>query len=69
VISIVAGNVAYEGAIFWGSLSIMVAMIVAAVAAYGGDRFLVPVLDRIVGQARQIGGAVGAAGPPKSGGS
>jgi len=51
IISILAGNVAYYGIQFTTEkIDEVPSLILAGVAAYGGDRFLTPILQRITGR-------------------
>lgn len=50
IIALLAGNIAYYGGYYYAMLAEIVCFIGAAVAAYGGDRFLSPLLSRITGR-------------------
>ena len=49
-IAFLAGNIAYYGGYYYAGLSEIVCFIGAAVSAYGGDKFLSPLLSRITGK-------------------
>lgn len=51
VLAFLAGNVAYFGGYYLAGAPEIACFIAAAVAAYGGDKFLAPVLGRITGKA------------------
>lgn len=51
VIALLAGNIAYYGGYYYFAMAEIPCFIAAAVAAYGGDKFLSPLLSRITGRA------------------
>lgn len=51
IIAVLAGNIAYYGGFYYAGLAEIPCFIGAAVAAYGGDKFLSPLLSRITGKA------------------
>lgn len=53
VIAGLSGNIAYFGGFYYFGIAEVGCFIAAAVAAYGGDKFLTPVLGRITGRAQQ----------------
>src|SRR6266850_8221906 len=55
VIAMLAGNIAYYGGFYYLAIAEVACFIAAAVAAYGGDRFLSPLLTRVTGRAAQAG--------------
>lgn len=50
-LAVLAGNIAYFGGYYYAGLAEIPCFIGAAVAAYGGDKFLSPLLSRITGKA------------------
>lgn len=50
MIALLAGNIAYYGGMYYLAGPEIVCFIAAAVAAYGGDKFLSPLLSRITGK-------------------
>lgn len=50
--AVLAGNVAYFGALHYMHVAEVGAFISSGVAAWGGDKFLTPILQRIVGAGR-----------------
>jgi hypothetical protein len=55
VLGMLAGNIAYYGALYYLAIAEVACFIGAVVAAYGGDRFLSPLLSRVTGRAAQVG--------------
>lgn len=53
VIAALAGNIAYYGGYYYLSVAQVACFIGAAAAAWGGDKFLTPILTRITGRASQ----------------
>lgn len=53
VIAGLAGNIAYFGGFYYAGVAEAGCFIAAAVAAYGGDKFLAPLLSRITGRTPQ----------------
>lgn len=51
LLACLAGNVAYYGGYYYYTLAEILCFLAAAVAAYGGDKFLGAVLARITGKA------------------
>ena len=57
-VSLLAGNATYYGGVYVGMYGIAESLIGASLAAWGGDRFLGPVLERVVEMLRTaLGGA------------
>lgn len=54
-IAILAGNCAYYGGFHYFGMAEVLCFGAAAVAAYGGDRFLSPLLSRLTGRVQQGG--------------
>lgn len=50
VTAFLAGNIGFYGSFYYFSLAEVVCFITAAVAAWGGDKFLSPLLSRITGK-------------------
>jgi hypothetical protein len=55
VIAALAGNIAYFGGHYYLGVAQVACFIGAAAAAWGGDKFLTPILTRITGRASQQG--------------
>lgn len=51
-VAALAGNIAYFGGYYYAGLAQVVCFIGAAAAAWGGDKFLTPILARITGRAQ-----------------
>lgn len=50
LISILAGNISFYGGQYYAGLHEIPGLIGSGMAAYGGDRFLTPILSRITGR-------------------
>lgn len=50
MIALLAGNIAYYGGFYYFAIAEIPSFIAGAVAAYGGDKFLSPLLSRITGK-------------------
>lgn len=50
MVAMLAGNIAYYGAMYYFGVADIGCFISAAVCAYGGDKFLSPLLSRITGR-------------------
>jgi hypothetical protein len=48
VVALLAGNIAYYGGYYYFTLAEIACFIAAAVAAWGGDKFLTPLLQRVL---------------------
>jgi len=64
IVSGLAGNIAYYGGYYYINLAEVACFISAAIAAYGGDRFLTPILGRITGRITPPVSDTPPAGPP-----
>lgn len=53
VVAMLAGNIAYYGGHYYLGVAQVACFIGAAAAAWGGDKFLTPILSRITGKAQQ----------------
>ena len=54
-VSILAGNIAYFGGYYLVSIGHIEALISSAMAAWAGDRFLTPLMERFTGRMKAIG--------------
>lgn len=57
VIALLAGDCAYYGGYHYFGMAEVLCFGAAAVAAYGGDKFLSPLLSRLTGRVQQQGGS------------